>query len=95
MAKIRRTQPNPTSPGTLEEGHVVVTGLIHKIMGHVRKLLPEDKHNIPVNVAYFLVCLLDASKHQWKMPVGWEQYTKIQDHRGDAYCLRISTYTCR
>jgi len=63
--------------------------LIRKIMSHVRKLLPEDKHNIPVNVAYFLVCPLDASQHRWKMPVGWEQSTKIQDHRGDAYCLRI------
>ena len=66
--------------------------LIRKIMGHVRRLLPGDKRNMSVNVAYFLVCPQDTSQHRWKMPVGWNQYTKTQDHRGNAYCLRIPSH---
>ena len=42
-----------------------------------------------IEVSYFLVCPDDGSQHQWNMPVDWEKNTTVNDHRGEAYCIRI------
>jgi len=62
---------------------------IRKIMGHVRRLLKEKKSKATVKVGYFLVCPDDRSRREWQMPVGWQKSAKINDHRGDGFCIRV------
>ena len=62
---------------------------IRKIMGHVRGLLKEKRSKATVRVGYFLVCPDDKSRHEWQMPMGWEKWGKIDDHRGDGFCIRV------
>ena len=61
--------------------------LIRKIIGRVRDLLRD--HKGPVKIEYILVCPEDKSLHQWQMPVGWNKGTRVNDHRGKAYYLRV------
>jgi len=63
--------------------------LIRKVMAHVRKLLKKMNGNFKVEVVYFLVFPEDGTPHQWKMPVNWSKNTKINDHRGDTFCIPI------
>ena len=45
-----------------------------------------------VKVVYFLVCPDDdGSKRQWDMPAGWDDEAKVNDHRGEVYCIRVPT----
>ena len=62
---------------------------IRKIMRRVRELLEKTGSNATVKVAYFLVCPDDGSPHQWQMPVDWNNNTKINDHRGDGFFIRV------
>ena len=62
---------------------------IRRIMRHVRGLLKEKKSKATVKVGYFLVCPDDKSRHEWEMPLGWEKSAKINDHRGDGFCIRV------
>ena len=62
---------------------------IRKIMDHVRGLLKEKKCKATVKVGYFLVCPDDRSRREWQMPVGWEKSAKVNDHRGDCFCLLV------
>jgi len=62
---------------------------IRKIMTHVRGLLKEQGRKATIEVAYFLVCPNDGSKHEWKMPTGWSEAAKKNNHRGHAFCIRV------
>jgi len=77
-----------TSPkhGESADGYL----LIRKIMDRVRELLKHSGENSPrITVNYFLVCPDDGSKHQWKMPSGWDEDNDVNDHTGDAFCIRV------
>jgi len=74
-----------TTHGGSAEGYL----RIRKIMRHVRGLLKEKEFNAAVKVVYFLVCPDDKSQHEWQMPVNWEKSTKVYDHRGDGFCIRV------
>ena len=58
-------------------------------MARVRELLKKAGKQATVKVTYFLVCPEDGSKRQWRMPTGWDEDAIINDHRGDAFCIRI------
>jgi hypothetical protein len=64
---------------------------IRKITRCVRKFLKKMGYDARVKVAvtYCLVCPDDGSQHKWKMPVGWDECTKINDHHGDGFYIRI------
>jgi hypothetical protein len=61
--------------------------IIRKIIKHVKGLLKDTEHT--VKVAYFLVCLKRKSKNTWKMPPGWNDNAKVNDHRGEFFCIGI------
>jgi len=44
-----------------------------------------------VDVRYVLVVPKDEPGNwQWRFPAAWDEDCKINDHRGDVYCLEIS-----
>ena len=61
--------------------------LIHKIMDRVRSLNP----GFNIRIAYWLVCptLATSEECSWKVPDGWNTSTRVNNHRGDVFCLRI------
>ena len=71
------------------EGSAAGYFLIRKIIAHVRRLLKVPK--APVKIVYILVCPKDATQHKWQMPVDWNKNIKINDHRGNAFYLRVPT----
>jgi len=62
---------------------------IHKIMRRVRELLEEADCNATVKVTYVLVCPDDGCQYQWRMPVGWNEDTETDDHRGGGSCILV------
>jgi len=58
-------------------------------MAHARRLLKKADLDATVEVVYFLVIPEGGTHHQWKMPAGWDRTTKINDHRGDVFCVRV------
>ena len=72
--------------GGSAEGYLMV----RKIIAHVRELLEvRNVRNVLVEIEYILVCPEDGSQHEWQMPIGWNRGTRIDDHRGKAYYLRV------
>lgn len=72
---------------------------VREIVACVHKLLEEPGlGNLKVKVAYLLICPEDGCQHRWRMPIGWSENTKINDHRGFVYCLRVpisAPHVCR
>ena len=68
--------------------------LIRNIMKHVRKLLGLPSRGPGIEVSYFLVCPDDRSHYEWNMPVDWNKNTVVNNHRGNAYCVRIPSEIC-
>ena len=64
--------------------------LIRKIMTRVSKLLKGVRHKPKIKVTYFLVCPDSKSKYVWQMPVDWNKYTTVRNHRGEAFCIPVS-----
>jgi len=56
-------------------------------MGRVRNLNP----GFNIRIAYWLVCptLAASEECSWKMPDGWNTSMRVDNHRGDVFCLRI------
>ena len=73
------------SHGSSSEGYL----LIRQIIGHVRELLKKASLEATVEVRYFLVCPVNGSKHQWKMPSGWSKSAEKRNHRGKSFCMRV------
>jgi len=63
--------------------------LIRNIMRRVRKCLGLGNREPGIKVSYFLVCPDDGSHYQWNMPPDWNKNAAVNDHRGEAYCIRI------
>ena len=61
--------------------------LVRQIIGRVRELLNQP--NLKPEVRYFLVCPVDGSKHQWKMPKDWSKNNIKRNHQGDPFCMRV------
>lgn len=61
---------------------------IRKIMKRVKGLLNEKEPNTEIKIAYFLVCPEDQLR-RWSMPADWCELTEENDHRGEAFCVRI------
>jgi len=56
----------------------------------VRELLKKGHLNATVEVAYFLVCPDDGSKHKWLIPTEqWAKGVKSEAHRRDIFCIRV------
>ena len=68
---------------------------IHKLMRRVRELLKETDAYVTVKAAYLLVCPDDGAPYQWRMHVGWKEYTRTNDHRGDGFRIRVPVSGCR
>jgi len=68
---------------------------IRKIMSSVRHLLKRRGADARIEVTYFLVCPEAGSEREWQMPNGWSDEVDSNDHRGDAFCLRIPIATHR
>jgi len=66
---------------------------VRKIMNSVRNLLRQKDTDAKIKVIYFLVCSEDGSKRNWRMPNGWSDRVKRNNHRGDAFCLRVPVST--
>ena len=64
--------------------------IIRNIMSRVRQLI-KGTNITNVKVAYFLICCSDSdrSHFQWDMPVGWTKKTKINDHRGEVFYVKV------
>ena len=65
---------------------------IHKIIGHVDKLLEgrrNPKVEVKIKVRYYLVCPADEVERKWTMPSGWKENIKTIDHRGEVFCIRV------
>lgn len=65
--------------------------LIRKIVTHVTlkmktAFVPEPM----VKVVYCLVCPVNLKNPGWKMPAGYEKNIIQNDHRGDAFCMKVS-----
>ena len=62
---------------------------IRKIMARVRELLKKESRNDKIEVAYILVCPDDGSQYRWTMPASWDDAVTRNDHRGNAFCIRV------
>ena len=62
---------------------------IRRIMKRVKELVEEEHSGALVRVAYCLVCPEGNVKNVWAMPAGWEECTRVDDHRGPVFYLRI------
>jgi hypothetical protein len=58
-----------------------------------KKRSKQEPPSTTVKVVYFLVCSEsdNGSQRQWDMPAGWDDDAKVNDHRGEVYCIRIPT----
>ena len=62
---------------------------IRRIMGHIKVLLRGLKgYNTDVKVQYFLVCP-DDEPRRWSMAADWYDKDLENNHRGDAFCVRV------
>jgi len=67
--------------------------LIRKIIAHARGLLNcPTGQQADISVEYILVCPEDGSRHQWTMPVGWDDCNSINNQIGNGFCIRIPSY---
>jgi hypothetical protein len=62
--------------------------IIRDIMRRLKDLDP----NAEVKVRYFLVCCDkgDETISKWKMPASWNEKSKLNDHRGGVFYMRVS-----
>ena len=75
--------------------------IIRKIMARVRKILKDETPIVvtrkagkaKVNVTYFLIRPEDGSHHEeWRVPAGWNNSTRTDDHRGKVFCVRAPVH---
>jgi hypothetical protein len=69
------------------EGYLYIRSIIRRVCALLKEKNPEAEAK--VKVAYCLVFPDDESQHRWVMPVGWDKSTKMNDHRGSGFYIRV------
>ena len=67
------------------EGYLQIRRIIERV-----KELAEKEHSDPkVRVVYCLICPEGNTRNFWAMPDGWTESTGDNDHRAEAFYLRV------